>query len=96
MKNIVKAALLCATLLLTVVAPSLADDPGKQPAPAAPAAGEEQVQESPANGGGCPADGKCCGSAACAEAKKHPLKDGKAAMADCPCQRNKNKPRHDH
>ena len=86
-------ALLCSTLFLALAAPSLAEDAAKQPAPAAAPAGDQS--QSSAEGGGCPAEGKCCGSAACAEAKKQAPKDAKAAMADCPCK-HKNKPQHNH
>jgi hypothetical protein len=83
----------CAVLLLMTLAPALAEEPAKQPAAAEVPAGGEGLQSS-ASGGGCQADGKCCGSAACAEAKKQQLKEGGAAGADCPCRRNKNKPHH--
>jgi hypothetical protein len=90
MRRIVKAVLFSSTLLLGFAAPTLAEE-AKQPAPAAAAPEAQSSSEA----GGCPAEGKCCGSAACAEAKKQ-LKDGKAAMADCPCRRNKNKPQHNN
>lgn len=84
-----------AALMILAVGPLRADDAGSQPAPPAvssqEAAGDAQAQENPA---GCPADGKCCGSAACGEAKKRSMTEGKAAMADCPCKRNRVKPEH--
>jgi len=67
MKRIVKVALLCSSLFLASVAPSLAEEAAKQPAPAAvPAGGQAQSSD---EAGGCAADGKCCGSAACTDAK---------------------------
>jgi hypothetical protein len=59
-----------------------------QGADAAAAAPQQQEQE-------CPAAGKCCGSATCAEAKRRSMVEGKAAMGDCPCKRLK-KPDHAH
>ena len=91
MKRIVKAVLLCSSFFLASVAPSWAEEAAKPPAPAAAPAGAQPQSSDEA--GGCAADGKCCGSAACTDAKNKAIKDGKGAAADCPCK-HKNKPQH--
>lgn len=62
-----------------------------QPAASVNQADQVQAQD---GAGGCPAEGNCCGSRACAEAKKVSREKGKAALADCPCKRNRLKPQH--
>jgi hypothetical protein len=84
---------LCMTILLAG-APLTAEEPASQ-TDTVPAVGAADTQAEGANAETmpCAAGAKCCGSAACAQAKER-AKEGKAAMADCPCKRNRAKPQH--
>jgi hypothetical protein len=90
-----KIGFAAATLLLFfAVAPLAAAENESQAAAPAAAQNGDQVAPAGQDSPGCPAGGKCCGSAPCAEAKRRAMVEGKAAMADCPCKRNLKKPAH--
>lgn len=93
--NLVRMILSASAFFLLSGAPVAAEDSGTQPAPdaAAPSAAEPQAADD--MGPGCAADGKCCGSSACAEAKRKSIEEGKAAVADCPCRKNRAMPKRD-
>ncbi len=92
MHGFVKACSIAAALVLFVAVPLAAEEVEKSSPPEAAQSSDPAV--APHEGGGCSAGGKCCGSAACAEARKRSHEEGKAAMADCPCKRNRKKPDH--
>jgi hypothetical protein len=89
--KLAKTILPAFALLLFTSAATIADESKNPPVSqeAAPAAAEQHSAEEM----GCAAEGKCCGSSACAEAKRKSLEQGKAAMAECPCQKNRAKPK---
>lgn len=91
--NLVKTILSAIAFLLLSAVPVAAEDIGAQPAPDAAAQSAAEPQAGDDMGPGCAADGKCCGSSACAEAKRKSIEEGKAAVADCPCRKNRAKPK---
>lgn len=94
MESFKKTCFVVAAFVCIAAAPLAAAETENQAAP--PAASQPGEQAAPAqdDGPGCPADGKCCGSAACADAKRRSMDEVKGAMADCPCKRNRQKPAH--
>jgi hypothetical protein len=81
-------------LILLAAAPVTAEEAAPQ-SDTAPAAQPADTVAEGAEGESmpCAAGTKCCGSAACTEAKRRSM-EGKAAVADCPCKRNRAKPDH--
>jgi hypothetical protein len=92
MHGLVKACFVAAALML--VALPLAAEEIEKSAPAEAAQSGDAAPAPHEAGAECSAGGKCCGSAACGEARKLSHQKAKAAMADCPCKRNSKKPDH--
>lgn len=85
---LVKTSLLTISILLLAGTPLAAVEDAAQ-RPSQIAAGAESTGEM---GPACAGAGKCCGSSACAEAKRKSIQEGKAAVANCPCRKNRAKP----
>lgn len=91
--NLARSILSTITFLLLAGAPVAAEQTDTQPGPEGAAQSAAEPQPAEGMGPGCAAGGKCCGSSACAEAKRKSMEGGKAAVADCPCRKNRAKPK---